>query len=99
MWHKIEKEIAKHTEQGHQFHFVYLSHPRAITNFSWRKPSPDSQTPFHKNVLLTACRDNITRLWSETSLQESMQFYMCGLLDPSQSVVFFFSFLVFFDNF
>jgi len=46
---------------------------------------------FHKNVLLTVCRDKMTRIWSETSLEESIGFYLSTFLDPLHSSVFFFT--------
>ena len=42
---------------------------------------------FDKNVLLTTCRDGVCRLWSETGLEESLRFFMCAFIDPSQGGV------------
>jgi len=43
-----------------------------------------SRATFDKNVLLTTCQDNICRLWSETSMEESLRFFMCAFIDPQQ---------------
>lgn len=68
----------------HQFQFLYISHPRAVTQFSWRNPQASSRS-FNKNVLLTTCLDRVCRVWSETSFEESIGFYVCCFVEPSQS--------------
>ncbi|RUP50038.1 RAVE protein 1 C terminal-domain-containing protein [Jimgerdemannia flammicorona] len=69
-----------------QFRFVYLPHPRSVTNFTWRKSSKPQKDPT-ENFLFTMARDGICRLWSSTDPTESHMFYMCAVVDPNQSLV------------
>jgi len=71
------------------YQFVYLYHPRAILNFSWRKPSLRSMTASggHRNILLTSSKDNVCRIWSETGVDESVRFFMCAMIDPAHMTV------------
>ena len=78
--------------------FVYLPHPRAISWLCWRKPGKTDQTfammclpfihnctsAFLKNVLLTSCKDNIGRLWSETSNDEGFFFFTTGEINLTE---------------
>ncbi|XP_062854976.1 dmX-like protein 1 isoform X2 [Trichomycterus rosablanca] len=50
------------------FSFIYLTHPRSVTGFSWRKTSKYIPRGAVCNVLLTCCKDNVCRLWAETLL-------------------------------
>ncbi|TRY64794.1 hypothetical protein DNTS_004401 [Danionella cerebrum] len=50
------------------FSFIYLTHPRAVTGFTWRKISSHLPRGAVCNVLLTCCRDSVCRLWAETLL-------------------------------
>ncbi|XP_060840547.1 dmX-like protein 2 isoform X2 [Rhopalosiphum padi] len=50
--------------------FVYIAHPRAVTQLSWRKTSKYMPKGSVSNMLVTSCRDNICRLWSETVLPD-----------------------------
>uniref|UniRef100_A0A8B9KW47 Dmx like 1 n=1 Tax=Astyanax mexicanus TaxID=7994 RepID=A0A8B9KW47_ASTMX len=50
------------------FSFIYLTHPRAVTGFSWRKTSKYMPRGAVCNVLLTCCKDSVCRLWAETLL-------------------------------
>lgn len=52
------------------FDFVYLSHPRAVTGMQWRKISNYLPRGCISNSLLTSCKDNVCRIWSETVLSE-----------------------------
>lgn len=58
--------------------FVYIAHPRAVTNLSWRKTSKYMPKGSVSNMLVTSCRDNICRLWVETVLPED------GLVNMNQ---------------
>lgn len=49
---------------------IYLSHPRAVTGISWRKISNYIPRGVISNSLLTSCKDNICRIWSETVLSD-----------------------------
>nr|XP_024216080.1 dmX-like protein 2 isoform X4 [Halyomorpha halys] len=50
--------------------FVYISHPRAVTQLSWRKTSKYMPKGSVSNMLVTSCRDNICRIWVETVLPD-----------------------------
>nr|CAD7407147.1 unnamed protein product [Timema cristinae] len=58
--------------------FVYVAHPRAVTNLSWRKTSKYMPKGAVSNMLVTSCRDNICRVWVETVLPDD------GLVNMSQ---------------
>ncbi|KAG8230550.1 hypothetical protein J437_LFUL008373, partial [Ladona fulva] len=58
--------------------FVYIAHPRAVTQISWRKTSKFMPKGSVSNMLVTSCRDNICRIWVETVLPED------GLINMSQ---------------
>lgn len=58
--------------------FVYIAHPRAVTNLSWRKTSKYMPKGSVSNMLVTSCRDNICRLWVETVLPDD------GLVNMNQ---------------
>ncbi|XP_077989498.1 dmX-like protein 2 isoform X2 [Glandiceps talaboti] len=51
-----------------KYNFVYIAHPRAVTGFSWRKTSKYMTMGAVGNALLTSCKDNICRVWSESRL-------------------------------
>ncbi|XP_019410499.1 PREDICTED: dmX-like protein 1 isoform X3 [Crocodylus porosus] len=57
------------------FSFVYLSHPRSVNGFSWRKTSKYMPRGAVCNVLLTCCKDNVCRLWAETLLPNDSLLY------------------------
>ncbi|XP_043473124.1 dmX-like protein 2 isoform X3 [Leptopilina heterotoma] len=48
------------------YSFVYVAHPRAVTHISWRKTSKYMPKGSVSNMLVTSCRDNICRVWTET---------------------------------
>jgi WD40 repeat protein len=48
------------------FDFIYLSHPRPILNFSWKK----SNTQFD-NVLMTNCIDAVSRIWHSVNHKDN----------------------------
>ncbi|XP_046400831.1 dmX-like protein 2 isoform X2 [Ischnura elegans] len=58
--------------------FVYIAHPRAVTQLSWRKTSKFMPKGSVANMLVTSCRDNICRIWVETVLPED------GLINMNQ---------------
>ncbi|XP_063170605.1 dmX-like protein 2 isoform X2 [Candoia aspera] len=65
-----EGDETRKTPASVHFAFVYLSHPRAVTGFSWRHTSKFMPRGSVCNVLLTSCQDGICRLWAETLLPE-----------------------------
>ncbi|XP_054286224.1 dmX-like protein 2 isoform X3 [Macrosteles quadrilineatus] len=52
------------------YNFVYISHPRAVTQLSWRKTSKYMPKGSVSNMLVTSCKDNICRVWVETVLPD-----------------------------
>ncbi|XP_052281684.1 dmX-like protein 2 isoform X4 [Dreissena polymorpha] len=60
------------------FNFVYIAHPRAVTDLSWRKTSKFMPRGSVANMLITACRDHVCRIWCETILPDD------GLVDLEQ---------------
>ena len=91
VWYARSKQFASVfkgldiTESEEQNDFLYLPHPRPVTSFSWRRVcETETQTRFVCNVLLTSCKDNICRLWSETPADEPLKFYVCGVINPEE---------------
>ncbi|KAG0315086.1 regulator of (H+)-ATPase in vacuolar membrane [Linnemannia gamsii] len=79
-----------HQHKGEQvdFGFFYLPHPRAVTNFSWRKEKTSSSSlddPI--NVLFTMARDGICRIWSPLILLQPESMSICAIIDPNQWLV------------
>lgn len=60
------------------FGFVYIAHPRAVTQISWRKTSKYMPKGSVSNMLVTSCLDNICRIWIETVLPDD------GLVNMNQ---------------
>lgn len=58
--------------------FVYVAHPRAVTQISWRKTSKYMPKGSVSNMLVTSCLDNICRIWVETVLPDD------GLVNMNQ---------------
>ncbi|KAM5192027.1 dmX-like protein 1 [Mantella aurantiaca] len=79
-WHSAVTSPVETPEKEGQgevdFSFVYLTHPRSVNGFSWRKTSKFMPRGSVCNVLLTCCKDNICRLWSETLLPNDS--LLCG---------------------
>ncbi|XP_071118494.1 dmX-like protein 2 isoform X1 [Haliotis cracherodii] len=78
--------ISPKVEEQH-YSFVYISHPRAVTGFSWRKTSKFMPRGSVANMLVTSCLDNVCRIWCETILPDDglldlEQFDPSGQLDP-----------------
>ncbi|XP_065333652.1 dmX-like protein 2 isoform X2 [Cloeon dipterum] len=67
-----------HTINEFTYGFVYIAHPRAVTQLSWRKTSKYMPKGSVANMLITSCRDNICRIWVETVLPDD------GLVNMSQ---------------
>ncbi|XP_022097370.1 dmX-like protein 2 isoform X2 [Acanthaster planci] len=78
IWYQTRKPSFKtgaptddETSKEDAYSFVYIAHPRAVTGFSWRRTSKYMTSGTVANILVTSCRDNICRLWSETLLPSS----------------------------
>ncbi|XP_051785928.1 dmX-like protein 1 isoform X2 [Erpetoichthys calabaricus] len=71
-WQTARMPLVNLTERTMQseadYSFVYLAHPRTVTSFAWRKTSKYMPRGSVCNVLLTCCKDNVCRLWTETLL-------------------------------
>ncbi|XP_059484944.1 dmX-like protein 2 [Neocloeon triangulifer] len=67
-----------HSINEFTYGFVYIAHPRAVTQLSWRKTSKYMPKGSVANMLITSCRDNICRIWVETVLPDD------GLVNMSQ---------------
>ncbi|KAI8034003.1 hypothetical protein M5D96_013248 [Drosophila gunungcola] len=52
------------------FTYVYIAHPRAVSNIVWRKTSKYMPKGSVANMLVTSCLDNICRIWIETVLPD-----------------------------
>ncbi|XP_077318349.1 dmX-like protein 1 isoform X1 [Lithobates pipiens] len=79
-WHSaVTSPVTSPEKEGQgevDFSFIYLAHPRAVNGFSWRKTSKFMPRGSVCNVLLTCCKDNICRLWTETLLPNDS--LLCG---------------------
>ena len=64
------------------YSFIYIAHPRPVSGFSWRATSRYMPRGAVANVLVTNCRDNICRIWSETLLPDDGLICM-QQLDPA----------------
>jgi len=64
------------------YSFIYVAHPRPVTGFSWRDTSRYMPRGAVANMLVTNCKDNICRLWSETVLPDDGLICM-QQLDPT----------------
>lgn len=60
------------------FTYIYIAHPRAVTNLSWRKTSKYMPKGSVSNMIVTSCLDNICRIWIETVLPDD------GLVNMTQ---------------
>ncbi|CAG8793902.1 1337_t:CDS:2, partial [Dentiscutata erythropus] len=70
-----------------EYAFNYLPHPRAVTNFTWRKCSSEQKNAVGSNILITMCKDGICRIWASTNPDEPQYLYISTVVDPSQSLV------------
>ena len=76
--HGVE-QISSHSVT---YSFIYVAHPRPVTGFSWRATSRYMPRGAVANSLVTNCRDNICRIWSETLLPDDGLICM-QQLDPA----------------
>ncbi|CAG8546057.1 17356_t:CDS:2, partial [Cetraspora pellucida] len=70
-----------------KYEFIYLPHPRAVTNFTWRKGPLEQKNSAGSNILITICKDGICRIWASTNPDEPQCLYISTVVDPSQSLV------------
>jgi len=69
-------------DNSYRFDFLYLSHPRSVVSFDWRK-TVIKNSKKGNNILLTMCRDNICRLWAQCNDENNnYKFYMCKMIEP-----------------
>lgn len=66
------------------YDFTYLPHARGVVYAEWRRTRKDVKYA-EENVLLTMSQDNICRLWSQASTESPSKFFMCCLIDVSQT--------------
>lgn len=66
------------------YSFTFISHPKYVTHFVWRKLSG---TQANDCTLFTMARDGIGRFWSPIDLEQSHILYMCAVIDSNQSLV------------
>ncbi|XP_069954424.1 dmX-like protein 2 isoform X5 [Cherax quadricarinatus] len=52
------------------YSYIYLPHPSAVKGFTWRATSKYMPKGSVSNMLVTSCRDNISRVWVETVLPD-----------------------------
>ncbi|XP_059222460.1 dmX-like protein 2 [Stomoxys calcitrans] len=72
------KSIVKDDTNDLNFTYIYIAHPRAVTNIIWRKTSKYMPKGSVSNMIVTSCLDNICRVWIETVLPDD------GLINMSQ---------------
>ncbi|KNC33790.1 hypothetical protein FF38_09709 [Lucilia cuprina] len=74
------KNTSKTKDEGKELNFtyVYIAHPRAVTNIIWRKTSKYMPKGSVSNMIVTSCLDNICRIWIETVLPDD------GLINMTQ---------------
>ncbi|ORY97295.1 RAVE protein 1 C terminal-domain-containing protein, partial [Syncephalastrum racemosum] len=72
--------------QGDDYAFTYLPHPRQVTHFVWRR-LPQTSAHRFDCTLFTMARDGIGRFWSPIDLDRPHQLQMVAVVDPSQSLV------------
>ncbi|KAK3861276.1 hypothetical protein Pcinc_032726 [Petrolisthes cinctipes] len=64
------------------FSYIYLPHPTAVKGFTWRTTSKYMPKGSVSNMVVTSCRDNISRVWVETVLPDDDLVSLLHL-DPS----------------
>ncbi|XP_075155148.1 rabconnectin-3 alpha [Haematobia irritans] len=75
---KNGKAAVKDDSSEINFTYIYIAHPRAVTNIIWRKTSKYMPKGSVSNMIVTSCLDNICRIWIETVLPDD------GLINMSQ---------------
>jgi len=66
----MQKRLTSRITSYTNYTFTYIVHPRAITGICWRKTSKYMPKSSVANMLVTSCKDNISRLWVQTLLPE-----------------------------
>ncbi|XP_061395403.1 dmX-like protein 2 [Musca vetustissima] len=75
---KNSKSTIKDESSELNFTYIYIAHPRAVTNIIWRKTSKYMPKGSVSNMIVTSCLDNICRIWIETVLPDD------GLINMTQ---------------
>ncbi|XP_037932594.1 dmX-like protein 1 [Teleopsis dalmanni] len=87
IWYENKQVLFPSTNSGKKaftndfdlkFTYVYIAHPRAVTNIAWRKTSKYMPKGSVSNMIVTSCLDNICRIWIETVLPDD------GLVNMTQ---------------
>lgn len=65
IWYEIDSNF--------KFSFVYAAHPLAVTGVEWRRTSKYCPKDAIANILLTSCKDNISRIWVQTLPLQNQQ--------------------------
>ncbi|KAJ3327768.1 hypothetical protein HDU93_001809, partial [Gonapodya sp. JEL0774] len=63
----VSSKVSQPSPQTVQYDFLYLQHPRSVLYCEWRK-TVQRLRAVEDNVLLTMCRDRVSRLWTETGV-------------------------------
>eukprot|EP00037_Helgoeca_nana_P026163 m.293902 g.293902 ORF g.293902 m.293902 type:complete len:358 (-) comp27149_c1_seq1:516-1589(-) len=83
VWYNFPTEISRYQSDDNSMGFVYLEHPLAVNDFSWRRwPEFTIHSTFVVNVLVTSCRDNLCRVWSESAADEPLGLFLTAIIDP-----------------
>jgi len=83
VWFTLPHEISRY-QFDESPSFLYLEHPAAVGDFSWRRlPDFTIHSTFVVNVLVTSCRDNLCRVWSESAASEPLGLFLTAIIDPS----------------
>lgn len=81
-----QQDADKKSSTGAQrWTFVYLAHPQAVTGLQWREQSVMSSRRFsNAKVLLTSCRDGVTRIWTGIAgySNDLLHFHLAASLPP-----------------
>eukprot|EP00038_Savillea_parva_P002312 m.113177 g.113177 ORF g.113177 m.113177 type:complete len:2381 (+) comp10795_c0_seq1:217-7359(+) len=82
VWYTLPYEIARYQFDDSPG-FIYLEHPTSVCDYSWRRwPDFDIHSTFVVNVLVTSCRDNLCRVWTESAADEPLGMYLTAIIDP-----------------
>ncbi|CAG8527835.1 6325_t:CDS:10 [Diversispora eburnea] len=84
---KIWWNSSNNESKERKYNFNYLPHPRAVTNFTWRKGPLEQKNSTGSNIILTMCKDGVCRIWTATNPEEPYNLYISTVVDPSQSLV------------
>lgn len=72
-------------EDGIDYNFTFISHPKYVTHFVWRTLLPNEKEK--DCTLFTMARDGIGRFWTPIDLEKPETLYLCAVIDSNQSLV------------